>query len=263
MPRAELLRPGQTPGGLDGIASMSADEMAAMLSGAADASAALAGHSNVRQPTAPASGAAASTEGAAAGAKGAAAAAPPAADEVAIDTRRKPEEIAAFVPKKDGRQKTSRDAAEFKAMPAGPFPEREKAVAAFERFQVANGYKKPFIASSRPAGPLRGAQISLACPYSKRLRESTGTGKRKSAPAIVLDPDNPCHWCVTLEESTAGWVILHAVCDHTEHERDAPRAMGEAEATMTFTEHRSKVPDQLINCVTADMKLLRPTIPAS
>ena len=62
---------------------------------------------------------------------------------------------------------------------------------------------------------------------------------------------------MTFEESTAGWVILHAVCTHSDHPHEAPRVLSAAEAALTFDKYRSKVPDQLIDLVTDDMKQLR------
>jgi hypothetical protein len=67
---------------------------------------------------------------------------------------------------------------------------------------------------------------------------------------------------VTFEESTVGWVILHANTGHSDHAVAKPRELSEAELEVTHSKWNSKIPDQLIDSVSDDIMLLRPTVEA-
>lgn len=63
-----------------------------------------------------------------------------------------------------------------------------------------------------------------------------------------------------LEESQQGWIVAHACASHSDHATEPPRALSDAERRATYTAHNSKIPDELIDLVTPDMLLFRPTV---
>jgi hypothetical protein len=63
-----------------------------------------------------------------------------------------------------------------------------------------------------------------------------------------------------LEESLEGWVVAYACAVHSDHCKDEPRVLSEAERCATHNEHNSKIPDELLNLVTTDMLSLRLSI---
>ncbi|KAJ1640947.1 hypothetical protein T492DRAFT_330653 [Pavlovales sp. CCMP2436] len=204
-------------------------------------------------------------------------------------TLRSPAEIAAAKPRKGSSLKAERDSDAFRELPQGPFPgpvpqdyaeaarfyrlatEQGNARAqlnygqfaiahAYERYAKETGHRMPFFTGLRAALSNRGEQHTLRCPFGAKECVGKGTGARKSAPRVELDDSNICPWTVTFERSTAGFVILHACCEHSSHEHVEPKVLSEAECSLTYTEYGTKIADQLINFVTDDIKLLSPSI---
>jgi len=174
-------------------------------------------------------------------------------------TLRSPQQIAAA--KKRGKSvETERGTDAFNDLPQGPFSSKDAIAHAYERSAKENGQLMPFFTAHRAASKSRGEQRTLCCPFGAKERTGKGTGARKSAPKFELDNSNICMWSVTFEWSTVGWVILRARLVHSNHTCDAPKVLSEAESSLTFTEHDSKIPDQLVNLVTDDIKLLNLSI---
>jgi hypothetical protein len=98
------------------------------------------------------------------------------------------------------------------------------------------------------------------CPYNKEPTKSTGEGIRNKPPRIQISEEQRCKWCVTLEELTAGWIILHAACAHSDHPMGEARGLSEAERTCTHSKYKSKIPDQLIDLVTPYILLITPLV---
>ncbi|KAJ1639535.1 hypothetical protein T492DRAFT_86574 [Pavlovales sp. CCMP2436] len=177
-------------------------------------------------------------------------------------TLRSPADIAAAKSRKGSSLKAERGSAAFRELPQGPFATKAAIAHAFDRHAKEKGHRKPFFTGHRAALSNRGEQHTLCCPFGAKERAGKGTGARRLAPRVELDDSNICPWTVTLERATTGFVILHACCEHSSHQHDEPKELSEAECLLTYTEYGTKIPDQLINLVTDDIKLLSPSIEA-
>jgi len=114
---------------------------------------------------------------------------------------------------------------------------------------------------------LRGAEFALICPFGVKLKARESTAKAKEDDGRQSfnfnhcnNLDNLCKWKIIFEESTTGWVIKSAVLVHCEHPtRSTPRELSAAEREATYSRGQ-KIPDQLLDLVTNDMKLLQPSV---
>lgn len=78
----------------------------------------------------------------------------------------------------------------------------------------------------------------------------------------LVDQTSRCSFTAMLEEAQEGWVVAYAFAQHSDHEKNEPRVLGEAERCASHTKHKSKIPDELLDLVTPDMLLLRLTVTA-
>jgi hypothetical protein len=180
-----------------------------------------------------------------------------------VDTRRSTADILARKPRA-GRQfdRSMPGSAEYDALPGGPFSTLADTVAAFhafgletgDRFYKSGGLKKPT--------KDRGAQQHLKCSYNAIARPSRSTGERQRSMLPLAEQPQRCPFTVMLEESQQGWIVAHAFAQHSDHEKNEPRVLGEAERRASYTKHNSKIPDELLDLVTPDMLLLRLTVRA-
>jgi hypothetical protein len=178
-----------------------------------------------------------------------------------VDTRRTAEVIAA-APR--GNDQAVRGGLAFQALPQGPWATRKLASDVFATLSKGEGHVLN-ASSTRGASKLRGAEFTLICSFGVKARESKAKakedgGRQSSNFNHGNDSDNLCKWKIVFEESTTGWVIKSAVLVHCEHPtRSTPRELSAAEREATYSRGQ-KIPDQLLDLVTNDMKLLQPSV---
>jgi len=179
-----------------------------------------------------------------------------------MDTRRTAEAIAAG---KRGIGYADRNGLDFRGLPQGPWETRKLARDAFVTLLKVDGHKLNE-STTRAASKNRGAEQTLLCLYGVKARESKARpkedGERQSSNFHHgnADSDTLCQYKIVIEESTTGWVIKSAVLVHCAHpERSKPRPLSAAELEATYSRSQ-KIPDQLLELVTGDMKWLQPSI---
>ncbi|KAJ1630811.1 hypothetical protein T492DRAFT_1000565 [Pavlovales sp. CCMP2436] len=178
-----------------------------------------------------------------------------------VDTRRTAEVIAA-APR--GNDQVDRGGLAFQALPKGPWATRKLASDVFATLSKGEGHVLN-ASSTRGASKLRGAESTLICSFGVKARESKAKakedgGQQSSNFNHCNDSDNLCKWKIVFEESTTGWVIKSAVLVHCEHlTRSTPRELSAAEREATYSRGQ-KIPDQLLDLVTNDMKLIQPNV---
>jgi len=180
-----------------------------------------------------------------------------------MDTRRTAEAIAA-APR--GNDQADRGGLAFQALPQGPWATSKLASDVFATLSKGEGHVLN-ASSTRGATKLRGAEFALICPFGVKLKARESTAKAKEDDGRQSfnfnhcnNLDNLCKWKIIFEESTTGWVIKSAVLVHCEHPtRSTPRELSAAEREATYSRGQ-KIPDQLLNLVTNDMKLLQPSV---
>lgn len=175
------------------------------------------------------------------------------------DSRRSTAEILARKPKSGARPRSLPGTAEYDALPKGPWTTLAGATTAFETIGRLSGHRFSKSSGLNPAIKTRGAQQVIVCQYNTCPRVSVSTGVRQRA-MLPLDEATRCPFTVMLEESQEGWIIAYAVAEHSDHKRQEPRVLSEAERRSTHNQHNSKIPDELLNLITPDMMLFRPSI---